>query len=1167
MTFTINKRLAALVLATAVAFSQFQTVAYATNNLNSDTYGIQTESESVIYINDFSSESIPDQVGGIITQDSVLIENEMLKVETSFDTTWDWEKNKHELNFFTESDEVIEAGSVVDFDIIVPSEKLGFSGEIKFKGALKDGQWAWKDGSDGAFTSNDFEDLGNGFAKVTATARIGSELLGLKAIVIQIIGGGTDYSGAIYLDNIKVYTEVTEGDEDIPEVDSFKWNFDNEEQGTSGWNFDGVWAHQGNPEISYDSNIGEGSLKLNLDFTNDTETSWSEVKLQNNFSDSININGYNMLTYDFIYNPSSMTMGSFKTKLYSDGAIDSYEDIKLIELEDIEGGLKKAKVKVKFPSVNKDIENLTLAIVGVNTNYKGNIYIDNIEISQEKADGIYVDITEEIKTQSSINVSDLNIPTEIKLVDEKATDETASLYSYLVGVGKTDKVIFGHENDTHHKGGKYEIPGDNSGIKSDSLDITGSISGLVGMDTLSFTGDELEGGVDAAVKVASQAAAEGGIITLSSHMPNFEVVKNKGVDDNGNYDYSGYTPGVTKGDIVQRIMPNGDLNEVFLGYLDMIADYGLQLQEEGIPVLFRPFHENNGSWFWWGKAFCDEQTYKNLFAYTVEYLRDVKGVHNFLYVYSPGGPFEDEADYLSRYPGDEFVDVLAFDMYHDNPTEDDNWMDVLKETIELVQGLAGKRGKLSAVSEVGMRVMSSLGGEDYYNGIADVGNTRLDWYNEVLDVVSESNMPYFMVWANFDDKENFYVPYRMTETTGHEMINEFIDFYNDERSIFAKETGEFLSLNVDVDDEAYKYGYIINPISGTRVLEETTISAVVKNLEGDVSFVIRDGAGNEIKSLKTKNENGIYKADLTNEILKEIGETIGVIELVVGEEVISTNDIIFNIEVPEKLKNIVDNFESYSGESALLLNEWTTNVGPGCSLNPQLTSETGNFNSGSYGLEFNYKISNAKTSEGWAGMTTAKNVDWSEYDALQLWVKPDGYGQKLVIQITSNGEDFEVFLPEFASTTEAQLLTLKFDEFVGKNKGEFDPANITSIGIWCNTIPEKGNNGEWTVESTMYFDDIKAVNTANIEEPGDDNSNPEDSNKPSGGEDNSGNNQEKPEYNNTNSDVVVKPSTDKQNNNNKLPQTGGVNSMVVVATAMSLIGCGSVFIGKRKKDN
>ena len=805
----MSKRLVALVMTCTVMFSQLPTTVFATSIV-----------ENTVYSNDFGEGGkLPDEFGEALLGDDISLENEMLKIETNFDGSWDWDKNKHELNFFTNYEDNLSSGAVVKFDIIIPTEKANFQGEIQFKGAIKDSNWEWKDGSFGKFQASDFENLGNGYSKVTATSTINGEINGVNSVVVQLIGAGTNYTEAIYIDNLIVKEEEANNEEGPSlEVNTLTWSFDDEEQGICGWNFGGVWSHQGNPEVSYTSSIGNGALKLNLDFTNDTEVSWSEVKLQNDFKEKININGYNVLTYDFIYNPQSMTMGSFKTKLYSDGAIDSYEDIKLLELEDIEGGLKKATVKVKFPSVNKEIESLTLSIIGVNSNYKGDIYIDNIQLSQEKDESIYVDITEKIKSQTSIDVNNLDIFNKVKLVDEKAISETASLYSYLMGVGKTDKVIFGHQNDIHHKGGKYEIPGDNSGIKSDSLDITGSISGLVGMDTLSFTGDELEGGVDAAVKVASQAAAEGGIITLSSHMPNFEVVKNKGVDDNGNYDYSGYTPGVTKGDIVQRIMPNGDLNEVFLGYLDMIADYGLQLQEEGIPVLFRPFHENNGSWFWWGKAFCDEQTYKNLFAYTVEYLRDVKGVHNFLYVYSPGGPFEDEADYLSRYPGDEFVDVLAFDMYHDNPTEDDNWMDVLKETIELVQGLAGKRGKLSAVSEVGMRVMSSLGGEDYYNGIADVGNTRLDWYNEVLDVVSESNMPYFMVWANFDDKENFYVPYRMTETTGHEMINEFIDFYNDERSIFAKETGEFLSLNVDVDDEAYKYGYIINPISGTRVL-------------------------------------------------------------------------------------------------------------------------------------------------------------------------------------------------------------------------------------------------------------------------------------------------------------------------------------------------------------
>ena len=247
----------------------------------------------------------------------------------------------------------------------------------------------------------------------------------------------------------------------------------------------------------------------------------------------------------------------------------------------------------------------------------------------------------------------------------------------------------------------------------------------------------------------------------------------------------------------------------------------------------------------------------------------------------------------------------------------------------------------------------------------------------------------------------------------------------------------------------------------------------------------------------------------------------------------------------------------------MLLNDWATNVGPGCTLNPKITSEEGNFNSGNYGLEFNYKISNAKTSEGWAGMTTSKNVDWSEYDALQLWIKPDGKGQKLVIQITSNGEDFEVFLPEFAATTEPQLLTLKFEDFVGKNKGEFDSANISSIGIWCNTIVPEEHEGEWTVESTMYFDDIKVINTSDISTP--EPTPDEDENKPTepvkpdngGNTDNAGN---------TGNGGNNSNNANNSNGNNKLPQTGGVNSAIAVVAALSAL-VGGIGLTKRKKND
>lgn len=56
---------------------------------------------------------------------------------------------------------------------------------------------------------------------------------------------------------------------------------------------------------------------------------------------------------------------------------------------------------------------------------------------------------------------------------------------------------------------------------------------------------------------------------------------------------------------------------------------------EYVPVLFRPFHEHTGNGFWWGKGNCTAEEYIALWRFTLEYLRDTKGVHNLLYVYSP----------------------------------------------------------------------------------------------------------------------------------------------------------------------------------------------------------------------------------------------------------------------------------------------------------------------------------------------------------------------------------------------------------------------------------------------------------------------------------------------------------------------------------------------------
>ena len=911
----------------------------------------------------------------------------------------------------------------------------------------------------------DAEDLGNGLKKAKVTLKFDSMDIDVNSITLGIVGSYTDYKGDLYIDNIKF-------DKSQKIVEGLKSTFDNDAEG---WKYEGSWAYNGTEEVGYDADLQ--ALKLGVDYSADVDSSWSEFKINKYLDDAENFAKYNFVSFDFIFNPDNMTTGTFKTKLFIPDGPTKDVDIDLADAEDLGNGLKKAKVTLKFDSMDVDVNSITLGIVGNCIDYKGNLYIDNIVFGQMQEEEVYVEKTAIPTTQEKVTLDDLKatMPQSVKLVDSEATQSTADLYAYLIGLGKTDKVIYGHQNDTHHKA-MYQ-----GGSNSDTKDITGSISGLTGIDGLSFTGDELsltdeekaEGltYTKKAAQIAVDAAKEGAITTLSCHMPNFAKVQEKGLDAEGKYDYSGYSPNVTSGNVAERIMPGGDLNEVYNGYLDLIADYASNIKDENgkeIPVLFRPFHENNGSWFWWGAAYCDAQTYKNLYAYTVDYLKNVKNVHNFLYVYSPNGPFEDEKDYLSRYPGDAYVDILAFDMYHDDPLEDatkDPWMTSFKETVNLVQNIAEERGKLSAASETGIRINGL--------GMPITGNPNKNWFKDISDIVSESDMPYYMAWSNFNNTDNFFAPFMANETKGHEMINEFIDYYNDSKSVFADGIDDYTKAGTTID-EAYPAGYITSPISRSRILEPVKINAKVDNAKGDVVFNIKNKNGEVVETIKAENVNGSWTADLTQELLDKIGATTGTIELQSGDNVLNYVNAIFNIKEAEKIPEVVDDFESYMGDDDLLSGEWTTNAGPGCKSTLKLSKD--HKYTGDYGLEFNYNISTEKTSEGWTGITKSLDADWTGKDALQVWCTPDGQGQKLVIQITSNGEDFEVRMPEFAATTEPQKLVIPFSDFKGKNGGTLDLSKITKMGIWCNTLVPEGHEGAWTVNSTMYFDDIRAVN-------------------------------------------------------------------------------------------
>ncbi|MCR5594096.1 MAG: glycoside hydrolase family 26 protein [Saccharofermentans sp.] len=354
-----------------------------------------------------------------------------------------------------------------------------------------------------------------------------------------------------------------------------------------------------------------------------------------------------------------------------------------------------------------------------------------------------------------------------------------SLIGKIEDVAYSGDFMFGHQN-AGHIGVSIKV---HDGTESDVKNLVGKHPAVVGIDTLSFFG--YEGNMEQLVRVVQELHREGCIITLSSHMPNFSL---------GGDDFYDYSPNFTDGNVGPRILPGGDLNAKYLRFLDAIADFAQECVDvDGVPIpmLFRPFHEDNGDWFWWGRKHLADDKYVTLFRYTVDYLQEQKNIKSFAYCYSPNGFFANEREYLRRYPGDDYIDVLGMDIYRDKPSNDDKFFDKLKGSMEILWKLSLDHGKPYALTEIGIRVLDSVGG--YYEGLAPQGNVVKDFFTELISFVASfeagSRCSYFLTWANFSDQQ-FWVPYELKDEDGqvsfrHEMCDDFVAFCKDSRVLLA----------------------------------------------------------------------------------------------------------------------------------------------------------------------------------------------------------------------------------------------------------------------------------------------------------------------------------------------------------------------------------------------
>jgi len=175
-------------------------------------------------------------------------------------------------------------------------------------------------------------------------------------------------------------------------------------------------------------------------------------------------------------------------------------------------------------------------------------------------------------------------------------------------------------------------------------DRTGHWPGLIGVDYADFGRGSLT--TQTPNKVAIDYWQQGGLVTVMAHLynpanPNGGGLRDKGVD------------------LAELLQAGGETQRRWMQELDLIAGGLQELKDAGVVVLWRPFHEMNGGWFWWGAK--DSEAFVKVWCHMFDYFTRSKHLDNLLWVYGPNHG-QNTAKY---YAGDAYVDLIGLDAYTD----------------------------------------------------------------------------------------------------------------------------------------------------------------------------------------------------------------------------------------------------------------------------------------------------------------------------------------------------------------------------------------------------------------------------------------------------------------------------------------------------------------------
>lgn len=290
--------------------------------------------------------------------------------------------------------------------------------------------------------------------------------------------------------------------------------------------------------------------------------------------------------------------------------------------------------------------------------------------------------------------------TEPATVNSHASSEARGLLRYLDSISGQYTIT-----------GQHNYPNEGSRWTDRTYDLTGKYPGLFGADFGFSAGDDKDSiqGRAAMIEEVKRQYRNGAVIALTWHAV-------RPTEDEPVTFRDSVQGHLTDFEWKELLTPGTNLYKRWCAQVDVIAGYLAQLRDAHVAVLFRPYHEMNGNWFWWGGRPGKNGTpalYRQLYGRMVNYHK----LDNLLWVWNVNAPSNNAGPFVDYFPGAEYADVLSVD----------NYGEFKQSYYDDVLALAG--AKPIALAEVG--------------GVPDLAVLK-----------GQPKWTYFMVWAGLAEFTN-----------------------------------------------------------------------------------------------------------------------------------------------------------------------------------------------------------------------------------------------------------------------------------------------------------------------------------------------------------------------------------------------------------------------------